>query len=95
MYETTPAQMFTRYIVPGENGSRSDCDWICFRREDDTGLCIVPEGSKPLSFSALLHSASELEAAKHTCELESRENGMSAIHCSIDHELMGVGGDTR
>jgi len=87
--------MYTKYIVPGENGSRSDCEWIAFRREDRVGMCVVAEGANPLSFSALLHSASELEAAKHTCDLEGRENGKSPIHCSIDHALMGVGGDTR
>jgi evolved beta-galactosidase subunit alpha len=83
------------YIVPSENGSRSDCKWVAFRGVDGTGMCIASERSDGFSFSSLLHSASELDAAGHTCDLEIRKDGEHPIHCSIDHRLMGLGGDTR
>jgi Beta galactosidase small chain len=85
------------YIFPVENGSRSDCKWVAFRNnENGSGLCIgVDNPDEWFSCSALLHSAAELDAATHSCDLEHREDGKHAIHCSIDHKLMGVGGDTR
>jgi len=43
---------------------------------------------EPLHFSALLHSASELHEATHTCV-----EGKHPIHINIDHRLMELGGD--
>ena len=57
-------------------------------------MCIASE-KETFSCSALLHSAAELESASHTCDLECREDGKHPIHCSVDHRLMGVGGDVR
>lgn len=103
VYNTTPTDMaYRKYIVPGENGSRSDCERISFRSgEGDTGdgLVVVqrtPDGHlSKFSCSALLHSITELHEATHTCDLEPRENGKHPIHVNVDHALMGVGGDTR
>jgi Beta galactosidase small chain len=94
-YETTSSCVGYTYIVPSENGSRSDCRWVAFRGVDGAGICIASERSDGFSFSSLLHSASELNAAAHTCDLETRKDGEHPIHCSIDHRLMGLGGDTR
>jgi Beta galactosidase small chain len=94
-YETTPSCMGYTYIMPSENGSRSDCKWVSFRGVDGTGMCIASERSDGFSFSSLLHSATELNSAAHTCDLEARRDGEHPTHCSIDHRLMGLGGDTR
>ncbi|GKZ00493.1 hypothetical protein MPSEU_001001800 [Mayamaea pseudoterrestris] len=94
VYETSPANMgYLQYVYPVENGSRSDCEWIAFRRDDGTGLCICTDGPT-FSCSALLHSATELENATHTCDLAERKDGYHTIHVNLDHKLMGVGGDT-
>jgi beta-galactosidase len=98
VYATTPSDMgYFNYIVPGENGSRSDCEWIAFRRKEGDGVCILSKedenSDSNFSCSALLYSTSELEAATHTCDLERRESG--PIHVNIDHKLMGLGGDNR
>ena len=102
VYDTSPSSMGYSYVVPTENGSRSDCRWIAFRSLDDgTGLCVAAEnvggsgGGPSLSCSALLHRSSELEAARHTCDLEVRQDGVHPIHCCVDHAHMGLGGDTR
>lgn len=96
-YHTTPADMgYYKYIVPGENGSRSDCEWISFRGGPGDGLLIASTSKKEaFSCSALIYSAAELEQAAHTYDLPERGNGESPIHVNIDHQLMGVGGDTR
>lgn len=100
VYNTTPTDMaYYEYVVPSENGSRSDCEYIAFRSKDRDGLCVVstrPDDSlATFSCSALLHSVSELHAATHTCDLERRKNGTHPVHVNIDHELMGLGGDNR
>ena len=100
VHSTTPSKMaYLKYIVPGENGSRSDCEWISFEDSAGDGLLIVSkkEGESAASFScsAQLHSNLELELATHTCDLEPRQDGKSPIHTNIDSKLMGVGGDNR
>ena len=82
------------YIVPSENGSRSDCKWISFD-SDDGGIVVVADACNSFSCSALLHSAEELHHAQHTCDLDPRKNGVHPIHVNIDHQLLGVGGDVR
>jgi beta-galactosidase len=95
VYNTTAAEMgYDKYIFPVENGSRSDCEWVAFRSTLGDGLCIVSENQRTLSCSALLHSATELDAATHTCDLAKRRNGEAPVHVNLDHQLMGLGGDT-
>jgi beta-galactosidase len=84
------------YIVPSENGSRSDCGWVSF--ESDKEKLIVlgdPIGNHSFSFSALLHNSDELQRALHTNDLEERKDGRSPVHVMIDHRQMGLGGDLR
>jgi hypothetical protein len=100
VYGTTPLGMgYDKYIVPGENGSRSDCEWITFLSDQGNGVCIVSntECGKHTSFSssALLYSANELHNATHTSDLPKRSNGQDPIHVNVDHKIMGVGGDNR
>jgi beta-galactosidase len=100
VYNTTPADMaYYDYIVPSENGSRSDCEYVAFRSKNGDGLCVVstrPDGSlTTFNCSAILHSICELHEANHTCDLERRKNGTHPVHVNIDHELMGLGGDVR
>lgn len=100
VYNTTPTDMaYYDYVVPSENGSRSDCEYVALRSDDGNGLCVVStrRDHSPAMFScsALLHTISELHAATHTCDLERRSNGTQPVHVNIDHELMGLGGDNR
>jgi beta-galactosidase len=102
VYGTTPLGMgYDKYIVPGESGSRSECEWITFLSDEGDGVCIVAntDGGKQTSFSssALLHSAQELHNATHThtCDLPKRSNGQDPIHVNVDHKIMGLGGDNR
>ena len=95
VFKTTPEEMsYLKYIVPSENGSRSDCEWTSFRTKNDEGLCIVCKGDDAsdgnFSCSASLYSNSELDLATHTRDLPDRKQG--TIHVNIDHQLMGLGG---
>jgi beta-galactosidase len=94
VWSTTPSEMGYNYIVPSENGSRSDCRWVSFRtRRCDAGLLVVAEGKDSFGCSALHHTAMEQEHATHTHNLDVRQDGHHPIHVNIDHQLMGVGGD--
>lgn len=100
VFETTPNNMaYKHYIVPGENGSRSDCEYMSFRSETGNGFCVVETKAdgeiSPFCCSAQLHSISELHEAIHTCDLQKRGDGKYPIHVNIDHKLMGLGGDNR
>lgn len=92
IWKSTPLEMHVNYIVPSENGNRTDCRWVCFLDDDGSGLMIVSNEGL-FCFSASLWSQEELHKAKHTVDLESRLNGENDVHVNIDHALMGVGGD--
>ncbi|CAB9510556.1 Beta-galactosidase [Seminavis robusta] len=100
VHETTPKDMAYHYIYPVENGNRSDCEWVTFTNASNgEGVCFASHGRdekgsrSSFHFSALLHGSSELDQAKHTCDLEHRDNGEHPIRVNLDHRLMGVGGD--
>ena len=102
IWETSPSVMGFEYIVPQENGSRSDCEWVGFHprcpadsSEDGIGMLVVAEPGSNFSFSALLHSQEELHHASHLCDLDQREDGCDPVYVTIDHKLMGLGGDVR
>jgi len=91
--------MATSYIVPSENGNRSECTWIALRNDEQVGILILNDSKgsqlpcEGLSFSAQLHSQMELDAATHTHHLEKRVDGKHPIFMNIDSKQMGVGGD--
>ncbi|GMI35863.1 hypothetical protein TeGR_g12884 [Tetraparma gracilis] len=99
IYSTTPSDMYVPYIYPSENGARGGCSWAAFADKNGAGLLVRPDSieghdADTFSFSASLHSASELDAAKHTCDLATRKNGAkNKIFVNLDHKIMGVGGD--
>jgi len=94
VWSTTAKENAFEYIVPSENGSKSDCDWVAFRDESGNGVCVIPEQTS-INFSASLYSQEEFHLAAHTYDLPIRENGKAPVHANIDFKLMGVGGDTR
>lgn len=100
VFDTTPKDMSYHYIYPAENGNRSDCEWVALRNAAGEGICFAAHGREEssgnrstLHFSALLHTPEEYHAAKHTCDLEHRDNGEHPIYVNLDHKLMGVAGD--
>jgi beta-galactosidase len=96
VYLSTAKDNEFEYILPTENGNKSNCRWACFHDDHGSGLCIVSDkSSDDLSVGASLNSQLELQKAQHTCDLELRENGESPVYVTFDHKIMGVGGDLR
>jgi beta-galactosidase len=84
------------YIVPSENGNRTDCSWLLLENNSNGFLIVAcQDGKGPghFSFSTLLHNQRELHRATHTHQLEARSLGTHPLFVNIDLYQMGIGGD--
>jgi beta-galactosidase len=75
------------YIMPQENGNRTDVRWMSLAGTDKKGLIVIADSL--LSMSAWPYTEAEINAAKHTNEL--KDSGF--ITLNIDLVQMGVGGN--
>ncbi|KAG8464017.1 hypothetical protein KFE25_000185 [Diacronema lutheri] len=81
------AEMHTPYIVPGENGLRSDVQWLALRNGAGSGLLLA--GQPDMMASVSPFGQRELERATHDHELVPS----GKLSVCLDHRHMGVGGD--
>lgn len=86
LYSGTVDEQFVPYIMPQENGNKTDVRWLALANEDGVGL--LAAGTKLLEFSAAHYTAGDLFAARHTHELQRREE----IILHLDAQQMGLGG---
>jgi len=77
----------SKYLIPQECGNKTETRWFTICDENNIGLRISSEN--PFEFSALPHSAQELENAMHHYELG---RSYSTV-LNINKLQMGVGGD--
>jgi beta-galactosidase len=75
------------YVVPQENGNRTDVRWMFLSNKNDEGLLIVADSL--LSMSAWPYTEENIETAKHTNKLKDA----GYITLNIDLIQMGVGGN--
>jgi len=87
VYHGTVSEQYVPYIMPQENGNKSDVRWACLMDENKIGLMVV--GKSLLNVSAHHYSLENLTQARHTNEVNESEE----ITWNIDHQLMGLGGD--
>jgi beta-galactosidase/evolved beta-galactosidase subunit alpha len=85
VYSANVDQLHTPYVVPQENGNRTDVRWVSF--EDSTGTGIIVSGLKPINFSAHPYTIDALHKAKHMNEIECSDN----ITVTLDMEQNGLG----
>lgn len=81
-YRSTPEKLFTNYILPQENGSHSETEFL---QISDGEHSVTAEGQ--FSFSALPFSSEQLTKARHTFELKKR----GKTYVCIDGAMSGVG----
>ena len=86
LYGGTVDEQYVPYIVPQENGNKTDVRWLALANEEGVGL--LAAGSQPLEFSAAHYTADDLFAARHTHELQRREE----VILHLDALQMGLGG---
>jgi len=84
-YSTTPADNFTDYIKPQENGSHYGCEYAQISNGSNS---VRAEGN--FSFCAIPYSVNELKSAKHSFELPES----SATHVYYDFYMSGIGSNS-
>ncbi|OON93037.1 MAG: hypothetical protein ATN31_07145 [Candidatus Epulonipiscioides saccharophilum] len=82
-FKTTISEMHEDYIVPQENGSHCDCNYLSISSPNYT-MATVGDG---FSFNVSYFTQEELERAKHNFELEESSY---AVVC-IDNKQNGIG----
>ncbi len=80
-------EQFVDYSEPQENGNKTDVRWVSLTNENGTGFLVT--GAPLIAFSAHHYTTDDLENAKHSFEMEYRED----ITFNIDMQQTGVGGD--
>jgi len=85
LYSGTVDEQYVPYIVPQENGNKTDVRWVALTNEAGVGLLAV--GSPWLNVSAHHYSTEDLTLATHTYELKRRED----ITLNLDYAQSGLG----
>jgi beta-galactosidase len=87
LYSSTVNEQFVPYVMPQENGNKTDVRWLSLTDENGVGLKVTADSA--LMEASVSHiSAAELFKALHTNELERQE----AVILNIDHAQAGLGG---
>jgi beta-galactosidase len=88
IYQQPIADFMEPYVVPQENGNRTDVRWMhFFEKKSGTGLLVIADSL--LSMSAWPYTEKNISEAKHTHKLVKA----GFITVNIDLEQMGVGGN--
>ncbi|MBL7198814.1 MAG: DUF4981 domain-containing protein [Anaerolineae bacterium] len=85
VYSGTVEGQHVPYIMPQENGNKTDVRWVALTDGEGTGLLVV--GTPWLNVSAHHYTTEDLTRAKHTHELERRPE----ITLHLDHAQTGLG----
>jgi hypothetical protein len=88
LYSGTVDEQHTPYIVPQENGNKTDVRWAALM--DDEGLGLLVMGQPLLNVSAHHFTARDLTRAKHTHELQPRDE----VILSLDYAQSGLGNES-
>jgi beta-galactosidase len=85
VYNSTVDEQYVPYIVPEENGNKTEVRWVALTDRDGVGL--LASGDRWLEVSAHHYTTEDLTRATHTYELERREE----ITLNLDYAQSGLG----
>lgn len=85
VYTGTIDDLYTPYVVPQENGNRSDVRWLALTDLYGKGLFI--SGMPLINFSAHRFTPEDFAEAKHMCDLVPRDE----ITLNLDYRQRGLG----
>lgn len=88
VYSMDIHQFMENYVVPQENGNRTDVSYMTFR-DQKANTCLTVRADSLLSMSAWPYTQQNIEEAKHTYDLKDA----GYITVNIDLVQMGVGGN--
>ena len=86
LYKSTVDDQYVPYIMPQENGSKTDVRWLTLENDQGQGLLVT--GPQVIEFSATHYHAKDLFAAHHTHDLQRREETI----LNLDLRQTGLGG---
>lgn len=86
LYSGTVDEQYVPYIMPQENGNKTDVRWLALTDENGVGLLMA--GDPLLEAGAGHFSAADLYAAFHTNELTRRDE----VFVTLDSVQCGLGG---
>ncbi|MFC1975354.1 glycoside hydrolase family 2 TIM barrel-domain containing protein [Chloroflexota bacterium] len=86
LYSGSVDEQYVPYIVPQENGNKTDVRWLSLT--NDTGLGLLAVGLQPLETSVSHYTADDLYQAFHTNELTRRDE----VILNLDFKQCGLGG---
>jgi beta-galactosidase len=84
-FESTVADQYVPYILPQEHGHRGDVRWLSLTDERGSGIHV--RGRPLIGFSASRFRAADLYTARHTSDLEPRDE----VVLNLDHAQRGLG----
>jgi beta-galactosidase len=90
-YNSSVKEMFTNYVSPQENGTRTEIRWIALSNELGTGLMFV--GEPLVSASTLYYTDEDLTQKKRGTMYPTDLIERNFVAVNIDYKQMGVGGD--
>jgi beta-galactosidase len=85
LYSGTVDEQYVPYIVPEENGNKTEVRWVALTNDEGVGLLAV--GSPWLEVSAHHYTTQDLTEATHTYELQRRDD----ITLNLDYAQSGLG----
>lgn len=85
LYKAELDNLYTPYVYPQENGNRTDVTWVSLADTRGSGLLAI--GTPTLNFSAHRFTTMDLEKARHTYELDPRDE----ITLNLDYRQNGLG----
>ena len=86
VYSGTIDDQYVPYIMPQENGNKTDVRWVSLTNEEGIGLLAI--GMPLMEVSAHHFTTEDLTKAKHTFELKRRDY----ITLNLDYRQSGLGG---
>jgi beta-galactosidase len=87
VYNSTIGDFMEPYVVPQENGNRTDVRWMLLADKNKNGLLVVADSL--LSMSAWPYTEENIRTARHTNKLKDA----GFVTLNIDLKQMGVGGN--
>lgn len=88
LYGGSVSEQFVPYIMPQENGHKTDVRWLRLTGETGTGhLSLHVMGEKLLEFTASHFTPEDLYASRHTTDLKPREE----VVLELDVAMRGLG----
>jgi len=88
-YKSTVDKLFEPYLLPEDNGLRTDNNWVKMVGNDGVGLEF--SASKPFNFNCYNYTTGNLSKAKYTYQLTKSD----AITFNFDYQSTGVGCTAR